>query len=98
MSLISHYSETKYSDNKNKYNRENIYNNNSDNIYMGNVLSKMRKTMEESLSIIKRKMNRDRRVEQIYKEIRKKDYNVDVNIDRESVNIIQLFNHFNKII
>jgi len=27
-------------------------------------------------------------VEQIYKEIRKKDYNVDVNIDRESVNII----------
>jgi 2-hydroxy-3-keto-5-methylthiopentenyl-1-phosphate phosphatase len=88
MSLISHYSETKYSDNKNKYNRENIYNNNSDNIYMGNVLSKMRKTMEESLSIMKRKMNRDRRVEQIYKEIRKKDYNVDVNIDRESVNII----------
>lgn len=88
MSLISHYSETKYSDNKNKYNRENIYNNNSDNIYMGNVLSKMRKTMEESLSIMKRKMNRDRRVEQIYKEIRQKDYNVDVNIDRESVNII----------
>ena len=88
MSLISHYSETKYSDNKKKYNRENIYNNNSDNIYMGNVLSKMRKTMEESLSIMKRKMNRDRRVEQIYKEIRKKDYNVDVNIDRESVNII----------
>ena len=88
MSLISHYSETKYSDNKNKYIRENIYNNNSDNIYMGNVLSKMRKTMEESLSIMKRKMNRDRRVEQIYKEIRKKDYNVDVNIDRESVNII----------
>jgi len=85
MSLISHYSETKYSDNKKKYNRENIYNNNSDNIYMGNVLSKMRKTMEESLSIMKRKMNRDRRVEQIYKEIRKKDYNVDVNIDRESV-------------
>jgi len=88
MSLISHYSETKYSDNKNKYNRENIYNNNSDNIYMGNVLSKMRKTMEESLSIMKRKMKRDRRVEQIYKEIRQKDYNVDVNIDRESVNII----------
>ena len=88
MSLISHYSETKYSDNKKKYNRENIYNNNSDNIYMGNVLSKMRKTMEESLSIMKRKMNRDRRAEQIYKEIRKKDYNVDVNIDRESVNII----------
>ena len=88
MSLISHYSETKYSDNKNKYNRENIYNNNSDSIYMGNVLSKMRKTMEESLSIMKRKMKRDRRVEQIYKEIRQKDYNVDVNIDRESVNII----------
>ena len=88
MSLISHYSETKYSDNKNKYNRENIYNNNSDNIYMGNVLSKMRKTMEESLSIMKKKMKRDRRVEQIYKEIRQKDYNVDVNIDRESVNII----------
>ncbi len=88
MSLISHYSETKYSDNKKKYNRENIYNNNSDNIYMGNVLSKMRKTMEESLSIMKRKMNRDRRVEQIYKEIRQKDYNVDVNIDREPVNII----------
>ena len=88
MSLISHYSETKYSDNKNKYNRENIYNNNSDNIYMGNVLSKMRKTMEESLSIMKKKMKRDRRVEQIYKEIRQKDYNVDVNIDREPVNII----------
>lgn len=88
MSLISHYSETKYSDNKKKYNRENIYNNNSDNIYMGNVLSKMRKTMEESLSIMKRKMKRDRRVEQIYKEIRQKDYNVDVNIDREPVNII----------
>jgi len=88
MSLISHYSETKYSDNKKKYNRENIYNNNSDNIYMGNVLSKMRKTMEESLSIMKRKMNRDRRVEQIYKEIRQKDYNVDVNIDREPVDII----------
>lgn len=88
MSLISHYSETKYCDNKNKYNRENIYNNNSDNIYMGNVLSKMRKTMEESLSIMKKKMKRDRRVEQIYKEIRQKDYNVDVNIDREPVNII----------
>lgn len=88
MSVISHYSESKYSDNKNKYNRENIYNNNSDNIYMGNVLSKMRKTMEESLLIMKRKMNRDRRVEQIYKEIRQKDYNVDVNIDRETVNII----------
>jgi len=88
MSLISHYSETKYSDNKKKYNRENIYNNNSDNIYMGNVLSKMRKTMEESLSIMKKKMKRDRRVEQIYKEIRQKDYNVDVNIDREPVNII----------
>ena len=88
MSLISHYSETKYSDNKKKYNRENIYNNNSDNIYMGNVLSKMRKTMEESLSIKKKKMKRDRRVEQIYKEIRQKDYNVDVNIDREPVNII----------
>ena len=88
MSVISHYSESKYSDNKNKYNRENIYNNNSDNIYMGNVLSKMKKTMEETLSIMKRKMNRDRRVEQIYKEIRQKDYNVDVNIDREPVNII----------
>ena len=88
MSLISHYSETKYSDNKKKYNRENIYNNNSDNIYMGNVLSKMRKTMEESLSIMKKKMKRDRRVEQIYKEIRQKDYNVDVNIDREPVDII----------
>lgn len=91
MSVISHYSESKYSKynySKKKYNRENIYNNNSDNIYMGNVLSKMRKTMEESLLIMKRKMNRDRRVEQIYKEIRQKDYNVDVNIDREPVNII----------
>ena len=91
MSVISHYSESKYSKynySKKKYNRENIYNNNSDNIYMGNVLSKMRKTMEESLLIMKRKMNRDRRVEQIYKEIRQKDYNVDVNIDRETVNII----------
>lgn len=91
MSVISHYSESKYSKynySKKKYNREYIYNNNSDNIYMGNVLSKMRKTMEESLLIMKRKMNRDRRVEQIYKEIRQKDYNVDVNIDRESVNII----------
>ena len=91
MSVISHYSESKYSKynySKKKYNRENIYNNNSDNIYMGNVLSKMRKTLEESLLIMKRKMNRDRRVEQIYKEIRQKDYNVDVNIDREPVNII----------
>ena len=94
MSIISHYSESTHNGEsthnteKYNYNGENIYNNNSDNIYMGNVLSKMRKTMEESLSIMKRKMNRDHRVEQIYKEIRQKDYNVDVNIDRESVNII----------
>ena len=54
---------------------------------MGNVLSKMRKTMEESLLTIKRRMNRDRRAEQIYKEIRQKDY-IEPNTDLDSNYII----------
>jgi hypothetical protein len=89
MSIISHYSESTHNGKsthnteKYNYNGENIYNN-SDNIYMGNVLSKMRKTMEESLLTIKRRMNRDRRAEQIYKEIRQKDYNIEHNTDLDS--------------
>ena len=88
MSIISYYSESTYNTEKYNYNGENIYNNNSDNIYMGNVLSKMRKTMEESLLTIKRRMNRDRRAEQIYKEIRQKDYNIEHNTDLDSNYII----------
>jgi hypothetical protein len=93
MSIISHYSESTHNGEsthnteKYNYNGENIYNNNSDNIYMGNVLSKMRKTMEESLLTIKRRMNRDRRAEQIYKEIRQKDY-IEPNTDLDSNYII----------
>ena len=78
MSLISHYSETKYSDNKNKYNRENIYNNNSDNIYMGNVLSKMRVNMKTALNRVKKRLHRDTRAEQIYEEIHQEDPTVEM--------------------
>ena len=48
MSLIAVYSENRC--------EENIYNNNSyDNIYMSNVLSKMKETIEQSLMKIKKK-------------------------------------------
>ena len=80
MSVMINYSESKYSKynySKKKYNRKNIYNNNSDNIYMGNVLSKMKKTMQESLSIMKQKIRKDNRAEQIYQEIHQKDHTID---------------------
>ena len=80
MSVMINYSESKYSKynySKKKNNRKNIYNNNSDNIYMGNVLSKMKKTMQESLSIMKQKIRKDNRAEQIYHEIHQKDHTID---------------------
>ena len=71
MSIITVYSENRC--------EENIYNNNSyDNIYMGNVLSKMRETMAQSLMKIKKKWKRDSRVEQIYEEIHQEDTSIDM--------------------
>lgn len=71
MSIITVYSENRC--------EENIYNNNSyDNIYMGNVLSKMRETMAQSLIKIKKKWKRDSRVEQIYQEIHQEDPSIDM--------------------
>tara|TARA_B100001769_G_C22058113_1_gene568968 strand:+ start:347 stop:610 length:264 start_codon:yes stop_codon:yes gene_type:complete len=72
MSIISSY-------NYNKKGEEYIYNNNSyDNIYMGNVLSKMRETMEQSLMKIRKKLRRDTRAEQIYKEINQEDVSIEM--------------------
>jgi tRNA threonylcarbamoyladenosine modification (KEOPS) complex Pcc1 subunit len=71
MSIIANYSEFN--------NEENIYNNNSyDNIYMGNVLSKMKMSMEQSLMKIKKRMRKDRRAEQIYKEINQEDPTIEM--------------------
>ena len=72
MSIISSY-------NYNKKGEEYIYNNNSyDNIYMGNVLSKMRETMEQSLMKIRKKLRRDSRAEEIYKEINQEDVSIEM--------------------
>ncbi len=72
MSIISSY-------NYNKKGEEYIYNNNSyDNIYMGNVLSKMRETMEQSLMKIRKKLRRDTRAEEIYKEINQEDVSIEM--------------------
>ena len=49
MSIISNYSVE-----KNNRNKENIYNNNRyDNIYMGNVLSKIKVSMKSALHRVK---------------------------------------------
>ena len=56
------------------YSEENIYNNNSyDNIYMGNVLSKMKETMAQSLMKIKKRLRKDSRAEEIYEQIQQED-------------------------
>ena len=71
MSIITVYSENRC--------EENIYNNNSyDNIYMGNVLSKMKMSMEQSLMKIKKRMRKDRRAEKIYKEINQEDPTIEM--------------------
>jgi len=44
---------------------------------MGNVLNKMKKTMQESLSIMKKKIRKDNRAEQIYQEIHQKEHSID---------------------
>jgi hypothetical protein len=45
---------------ENNRNKENIYNNNRyDNIYMGNVLSKMKVSMETALKRVKKMLHRD---------------------------------------
>ena len=65
MSIISNYSVE-----KNNRNKENIYNNNSyDNIYMGNVLSKIKVSMKSALHRVKTRLNRDERAMQIYQQI-----------------------------
>ena len=72
MSIISSY-------NYNKKGEEYIYNNNSYiHIYMGNVLSKMRETMEQSLMKIRKKLRRDTRAEEIYKEINQEDVSIEM--------------------
>ena len=74
MSIVINYSVEK---NRNK---ENIYNNNRyDNIYMGNVLSKMKVSMETALQRVKKRMNRDERARQIYQQIHQEDPTVDIN-------------------
>lgn len=74
MSIVINYSVEK---NRNK---ENIYNNNRyDNIYMGNVLSKMKVSMETALQRVKKRLNRDERVHQIYQQIHQEDPTVDIN-------------------
>ena len=71
MSIITVYSENRC--------EENIYNNNSyDNIYMGNVLSKMKISMEQSLMKIRKRMRKDSRAEQIYKEISQEDPTIEM--------------------
>lgn len=74
MSIVINYSVEK---NRNK---ENIYNNNRyDNIYMGNVLSKMKVSMETALQRVKKRLNRDERAHQIYQQIHQEDPMVDIN-------------------
>ena len=74
MSIVINYSVEK---NRNK---ENIYNNNRyDNIYMGNVLSKMKISMETALQRVKKILNRDERARQIYQQIHQEDPTVDIN-------------------
>ena len=74
MSIILNYSVEK---NRNK---ENIYNNNTyDNIYMGNVLSKMKVNIETALNRVKKRLKRDERARQIYQQIHQEDPTVDIN-------------------
>jgi len=74
MSIVINYSVEK---NRNK---ENIYNNNRyDNIYMGNVLSKMKVRMETALQRVKKRLHRDERAHQIYQQIHQEDPTIEVN-------------------
>ena len=74
MSIVSNYSVEK------SINKENIYNNNRyDNIYMGNVLSKMKVSMEAALQKVKKRLRRDERARQIYQQINQEDPTVEVN-------------------
>jgi hypothetical protein len=52
-------------------------------IYMGNVLSKLKVSMEITLKRVRQKLNRDERAHQIYKEIHQEDPMVE--IDNRSV-------------
>lgn len=71
MSIITVYSEN--------ISEENIYNNNSyDNIYMGNVLSKMKETMAQSLMKIKKRLRKDSRAEEIYEQIQQEDHSFEM--------------------
>ncbi len=82
MSIISNYSVE-----KNNRNKENIYNNNSyDNIYMGNVLSKIKVSMKSALHRVKTRLNRDERAMQIYQQIHQEDHNIEI----EQTNIVYL--------
>lgn len=74
MSIVSNYSVEK------SRNKENIYNNNSyNNIYMGNVLSKMKVSMRAALQKVKKRLRRDERAHQIYQQINQEDPTVEVN-------------------
>ena len=74
MSIVINYSVEK------KRNKENIYNNNRyDNIYMGNVLSKMKVSMRAALQKVKKRLRRDERAHQIYQQINQEDPTVDIN-------------------
>ncbi len=82
MSIISNYSVE-----KNNRNKENIYNNNRyDNIYMGNVLSKIKVSMKSALHRVKTRLNRDERAMQIYQQIHQEDHNIEI----EQTNIVYL--------
>ncbi len=82
MSIISNYSVE-----KNNRNKENIYNNNRyDNIYMGNVLSKIKVNMKSALHRVKTRLNRDERAMQIYQQIHQEDHNIEI----EQTNIVYL--------
>ena len=68
-------------------NKENIYNNNRyDNIYMGNVLSKIKVSMKSALHRVKTRLNRDERAMQIYQQIHQEDHNIEI----EQTNIVYL--------
>jgi NifB/MoaA-like Fe-S oxidoreductase len=65
---------------ENNRNKENIYNNNRyDNIYMGNVLSKMKVSMETALKRVKKRLHRDERARQIYQQIHPEDSMIEIN-------------------
>ena len=82
MSIISNYSVE-----KNNRNKEYIYNNNRyDNIYMGNVLSKIKVSMKSALHRVKTRLNRDERAMQIYQQIHQEDHNIEI----EQTNIVYL--------